>query len=141
MRGGANISFHESRLGLRQYPNHGPESALPEAVDRIFNGIDDPERKALYLPFCRQHYGRGAAACIRSFLTLDTSDALGHIPCPTLLVAAAKDILSGHDTITEIAALLPSAERVLLAEATHFGTCQAPQEFVAAVAAFLTTIS
>jgi pimeloyl-ACP methyl ester carboxylesterase len=120
---------------------HGPESALPEGVDRIFNGIDDPKRKARYLAFFRQLDGRCAAAYIRGFLTLDITDALGRMRCLTLLAAAANYTLSGHDTTTKIAVLPPGAEHVVFAGASHFGPYQAPQEFAATVAAFLAKIS
>ena len=99
--------------------------------------LDDTPRKNRYLDYFRRLDGRRYARSIRGFLTADVSDRIGRVECPVLLVPAAADKLSGHDTVAEIRQRLPHAQSVVLENAGHFGPYQAPQKFAAEVAGFV----
>src|SRR5262245_22933739 len=92
----------------------------PEFIEAIFqNATTNPHPQSI-AGFLRQ-----AEAC----LTHDALDRLGAIRCPTLVTAAAGDILIPAALCREVAARIPGAEFRLIENAGHVPFWEHPHHF------------
>lgn len=78
-----------------------------------------------------EHFFAGAAA------RYDVRGRLGEISLPALVIAGAYDWVCPPAASRRIAAGIPGAEHVLLANAGHFSFSEQPEPFLRAVRAFL----
>lgn len=79
-----------------------------------------------------QHFYTGDAA------KYDVRERLSEITVPTLVIAGAYDWVCPPAAARTIAAGIPNAEYLLVADAGHFVFSEQPERFTSAVAAFLT---
>lgn len=67
----------------------------------------------------------------------DHTDLLASIPCPTLVVTGAGDVLSPPEVMREMAAQIPGARTALIEHAGHLAPLEQPGDWNDAVATFL----
>lgn len=83
----------------------------------------------------------GAEAFIRQQTAImhriDSRPGLAAIRCPTLVVVGAEDALTPPDRATEIAAGIPRARQVVVADCGHLSTLEQPQAVTRALTEFL----
>jgi 3-oxoadipate enol-lactonase len=78
----------------------------------------------------------GYLGASRALQRLDYKRRLGEVPCPTLFLAGALDGVHPKE-MREMAALVPTAEFVELANAAHIANMEQPERFAEAVLRFL----
>lgn len=78
-----------------------------------------------------------AAALFTLMSRTDTTEGLGAIAVPTLVVVGEKDEITPPEAARALCAAIPGAERATIAGAGHFSNLENPTAFNAAVAAFL----
>jgi pimeloyl-ACP methyl ester carboxylesterase len=110
---------------------------LPGAVDKAF---EQQPRDARY----RSYYDRfaaqdplGYASSIRGILDADVTGDLQAIRCPTLVVAAAHDLLLPPQQARQVHELVTGAQYALMEDAAHFAPFQQPDIFSRLVLSFL----
>ncbi|MEP7457331.1 alpha/beta hydrolase [Phyllobacterium sp. SB3] len=115
----------------------GMQSLLPQAIENAFFGYYDTERCRLYEErFVRQKPENYALAAL-GVADGDISADFRSIVCPVLLVPGTNDRLFPAPHTREILNLLPNADVAEFPQGAHFIPYQQPQEFAAAVSAFL----
>ncbi|MDX6379529.1 MAG: hypothetical protein QOI57_553 [Rubrobacteraceae bacterium] len=70
----------------------------------------------------------------------DSTDLLGKINVPTLVVGGEQDALSTPEIMGEMAAKIPDSRHLTLSKAGHLSNLEAPEEFNAALKEFLAEI-
>ncbi|WUH88961.1 alpha/beta hydrolase [Streptomyces sp. NBC_00433] len=70
---------------------------------------------------------------------IDDRAALPALAVPTLVVAGRYDVICGPRWAEELHALIPGSRMVLLEDSGHLGHLEEPEEFAAAVSAFVHT--
>jgi 3-oxoadipate enol-lactonase len=80
---------------------------------------------------------KGYVAACHAVANVDWLDRLGHVQCPTLVIAGAQDmgapVAMAHAMVERIA----GAELVVLADAAHLSVAEQPVPFAQAVSGFL----
>lgn len=138
-RAGAGISAIAERFADR-LERDGLEAAGAEFVWGPGSGLDEAGAAWVRQGFL-EHRPLGLAAALRGFLAPlrpleERAPLLARLPCPTLVVAGARDAISGPPS-RRLAALLPRAELVTVPGAGHVVNLEAPDAFNAALARFL----
>jgi pimeloyl-ACP methyl ester carboxylesterase len=67
----------------------------------------------------------------------DSTDLLGEIKVPTLLIGGAEDVLSTPEIMQEMAKKIPNSHHLTLKAAGHLSNLEAPEEFNGALLRFL----
>jgi pimeloyl-ACP methyl ester carboxylesterase len=67
----------------------------------------------------------------------DSTDLLGDIQVPTLLIGGAEDVLSTPEIMEEMAKKIPNSRHLTLESAGHLSNLEAPEEFNGALLEFL----
>jgi len=67
----------------------------------------------------------------------DSTDLLGEIKVPTLLIGGAEDVLSTPEIMQEMAKKIPNSHHLTLKAAGHLSNLEAPEEFNGALLKFL----
>ena len=67
----------------------------------------------------------------------DSTDLLGSITCPTLLMVGEQDVLTPPQLAQEYATKIPGAQFVVIPYAGHLSNLEQPQAFLQAVSGFL----
>src|ERR687885_808240 len=70
----------------------------------------------------------------------DSTDLLGKIKVPTLVIGGAEDALSTPEIMGKMAEKIPDSRHLTLPEAGHLSNLEAPGEFNAALRAFLVEV-
>ena len=70
----------------------------------------------------------------------DSTELLGQIKVPTLVIGGAEDALSTPEVMGQMAAKIPASEHATLGGAGHLSNLEAPQRFNAALLEFLAKI-
>ena len=70
----------------------------------------------------------------------DSTELLGQIKVPTLVIGGAEDTLSTPEVMGQMAAKIPASEHTTLEDAGHLSNLEAPQRFNAALLEFLAKI-
>lgn len=68
---------------------------------------------------------------------IDSRPGLAQIRCPTLVVVGEQDVLTPPDRAAEIAAGIPNAQQLTVAECGHLSTLEQPQVLTRALSEFL----
>jgi 3-oxoadipate enol-lactonase len=81
---------------------------------------------------------QGIAAASRGMgQRADSTDLLGRIACPTLVIVGELDALTPPGVAQEYAAQIPGAQLVVITNAGHLSNLEQPEAFVQAVRGFL----
>lgn len=81
---------------------------------------------------------QGIAAASRGMaLRVDSTDLLGNITCPTLVLVGEHDVLIPAQVVQEYATKIPGAQFVVIPHAGHLSNLEQPQAFLQAVDRFL----
>lgn len=81
---------------------------------------------------------RGIALALRAMaLRADSTELLGDIAAPTLVIVGADDALTPPDEARRVQAAIPSARLVEIPDAGHIANLQQPEAFSLALADFL----
>lgn len=70
----------------------------------------------------------------------DSTEELGEIDVPTLVIAGEEDELSTPEVMEEMARKIPGSRYVTLPDAGHLSNLEAPEEFNAALSGFLAKV-
>jgi pimeloyl-ACP methyl ester carboxylesterase len=85
----------------------------------------------------------GAEAFVRQQTAImnrvDSRPGLAAIPCPTLVVVGADDVLTPPDRAAEMVAVIPGARRIVLPDCGHLSTLEQPEAVTRALVDFLST--
>ena len=114
----------------------GLEAIVDGALQRWFHEgfrAAHPEVVALWrsrVLACRE---AGYIACCEAISRIDTTARLPGIPCPTLVIAGELDAGTPPAFAERIAAGIPAARLVVLAEASHLSVLEQPAAFMACV--------
>jgi 3-oxoadipate enol-lactonase len=115
----------------------GMSALLPDAIENAFVGYATTSERGVYeARFIGQKPENYALAALGA-ATADITDDVRRITCPVLLVPGSNDRLFGPEHADEIAANNSRATILQFREGAHFIPYQQPQEFGAAVSAFL----
>jgi 3-oxoadipate enol-lactonase len=110
-------------------------------ADRLVPGLVSPAAPPEALQKARAVMGRVPEATYRAALRaiagFDRREALGRIAVPTLLLAAEHDRTAPPEVMQRMAARIPGAGYVCLAQAGHIANVEAPVAFNRAVLDFL----
>ena len=79
----------------------------------------------------------GYAGCCHALAALDLTDRLPQIACPTLVITGAEDVGTPPAMGERIAAAIPGAQYVQLAQAAHLSVIEQPVAFTLALRSFL----
>ena len=112
-------------LALREFPFY-------------FANFGEPERA--YLETLREEVPNADALLLFNreiFPVFDLRPDLGRIDAPTLVITGADDFITGPLGAEEIAAVIPGAEPVILADTGHFIFVEARERFREEVARWL----
>jgi 3-oxoadipate enol-lactonase len=115
----------------------GMTAVLPGAVDNAFFECPDEERRMAYARRFADQDPLSYAFAIEGMLEADISASLGHIACPTLIVAGEKDLLLPPEHAHSVHDSIPGSELVVIESGAHFIPYQRPEEFAALVSEFL----
>lgn len=115
----------------------GIDAILPGAVDKAFERQPRDERyRTYYERFASQDADRYASS-ILAVLDADVSRELQAVRCPTLVVAAAHDLLLPPQQAQLVHGLVSGAQFALMDDAAHFAPYQQSASFSALVLSFL----
>jgi pimeloyl-ACP methyl ester carboxylesterase len=85
----------------------------------------------------------GAEAFVRQQTAImtraDSRPGLAAIPCPTLVVVGADDVLTPPDRAAEMADAIPGARRIVVPDCGHLSPLEQPQAVTDALVAFLSS--
>ena len=81
---------------------------------------------------------QGIAAASRGMAQrADSTDLLGSITCPTLVMVGEQDVLTPPQLAQEYATKIPGAQFVVIPYAGHLSNLEQPQAFLQAISGFL----
>jgi pimeloyl-ACP methyl ester carboxylesterase len=83
----------------------------------------------------------GALSMLTAFANADLRAVLPTIAVPTLLIYSADDVRAPRGVAEALHAAIPGSQMILVPAAGHDVNLEAPQEYDAAVRAFLQTVS
>jgi 3-oxoadipate enol-lactonase len=115
----------------------GMAAILPGAVDKAFEQQPRDERYRGYLARFAAQDPQAYAASIDAILDADVTTDLRAVRCPTLVVAAAHDLLLPPAQARLVHGLVPHAQFALMEDAAHFAPFQRPEGFAGLVLSFL----
>jgi 3-oxoadipate enol-lactonase len=115
----------------------GMAAVLPGAVDKAFEQQPRGERYGRYLARFAAQDPQAYAASILAILDADVTRDLQAVRCPTLVVAAAHDLLLPPEQARLVHGLLPDAQFAMMEDAAHFACFQRPEGFSERVVSFL----
>lgn len=125
---GTRASWHERAALVRA---SGTAAVADAVVARWFTASYAAEHPGVVESW-REEVGstpaEGYAACCEALADLDLSGRLASITAPTLVVGGVHDPVASADLVAELAAGIPSARLVMLAEASHLAPLQLPDE-------------
>jgi 3-oxoadipate enol-lactonase len=85
---------------------------------------------------------QGIAAAARGLaLRADSTELLASIPCPTLVIVGAEDVITPPNVAQDYAAKIPGAQYVVIPKAGHLSNLEQPEMFVSVVSGFLGTLA
>jgi len=121
----------------------GGMTAVSEAVlGRWFTERFHAERPDVVDAFRTMLVGtpvEGYAACCEALAAFDVRARLGAIAVPTLVVTGGNDPVAPPESGDELAAAIPGATHVVVADAAHIANVEQPDAFTAALLAHLET--
>ena len=106
-----------------------PRLVAPRSRQELVDSVAATMTAAIRLP--------GYAYAAEAMAVTDHTDSLARIACPTLVVVGAEDAVCPPEESQAIAAAIPSARYVEIADAGHLANQEQPDSFNAAVEAFL----
>jgi len=119
-----------------------PEQARQLWHDQIPFHVADPtdplvaqlraDDRVVFRPEVLRHFAAGG-----EYGMADLRDALRSVHVPTLVLSGAHDRTTPAASAHELALILPDCEEVVLADSAHMLPYEQPQEFLAALCAFL----
>ena len=84
---------------------------------------------------------QGIAAASRGMAQrADSTDLLASIPCPTLVIVGAEDIVTPPSVAQDYAAKIMDAQYVVIPNAGHLSNLEQPETFVSVLSGFLRTL-
>lgn len=142
--GGKDETFKNEFLAHRLAPLDRGKT-MPEIAAELVQGLFGPnppaaarERAIASMAAIAPAAYRAALRCV---VTFNRAEELGRIACPTLVLAAEHDRLAPPKTLTRMAARIPGASYRCIAGAGHLANFEQPDQFDAALDAFLATLA
>ncbi|MFQ5937451.1 MAG: alpha/beta hydrolase, partial [Acidiferrobacterales bacterium] len=125
---------------IRTVETHGMEPLVEPTIETWFTG-----------PFCEQRRDvtdrvramlrttppQGYAGCCHAIPKINTTERLGAIRCPTLVIVGADDPRTPVAAARTIHEALPSSELAVLESASHLSNMEQPEAFNEAMVGFL----
>jgi 3-oxoadipate enol-lactonase len=137
--GAADIWAGRVRVATEQ----GMEPLVPPTLERWFTeGFrkSQPETVARIADMIRATPVAGYAGCCAALPKIDTTDRLGEIECPALVICGEQDMGTPLAMSQAIHAAMPGSELVVIPEAAHLSNLEQPQAFSAALERFLSRV-
>jgi 3-oxoadipate enol-lactonase len=121
----------------------GIESIADAVMGRYFHEQFRSEHAATVARFRRRVVGTdplGYMGCCHAVGTVDTTERLGGISAPTLVIAGELDQGTPVEMGRALADGIPGARLTILAQASHLGYVEQPQAFTRAVREFIAAL-
>jgi 3-oxoadipate enol-lactonase len=127
-----------------QAVQRGGTNAIADAVmDRYFHAgfrAAAPATVAAYRARLAATAPAGYIACCDAIAGVDTTQRLGRVQAPALVIAGELDQGTPVAMAQTLAAALPQARLTVLRDASHLSVIEQPEAFAAAVEEFLGTL-
>jgi pimeloyl-ACP methyl ester carboxylesterase len=129
---------------IQAVTEHGPGAILEQLMPRLV-GPTTLAGRAPVVQTVRDLAGRqsgeGLAAALKALRDRpDAGPGLPHIAVPTLVVVGDQDAITPPDKARTLAAAIPNARLVTIADAGHLSNLEHPEPFTAAVRGFLDSL-
>ncbi len=115
----------------------GMAAIMPGAVEKAFEQQPRDRRYQHYFKRFASQNAQAYASSVLGIIDADVSADLAAIRCPTLVVAAAHDLLLPPEQSRLVHGLIPRSEFAFLDDAAHFAPYQKPDQFADLVLTFL----
>jgi len=117
---------------------HGVSAVAEAALDRWFTANAPSSLRERFRAMLTGTPSEGYAGCCEALAEADLGDRLAAIEAPTLVVNGAEDPVAPPDAGARLAASIPGARHVTIAEAAHIASTEQPSTFTQHVLAHLT---
>jgi 3-oxoadipate enol-lactonase len=117
---------------------NGVAAIADAALDRWFTPLAPDSLRESFRAMLAGTPAEGYAGCCEALADLDLHDRLAGIEAPTLVVTGAGDPVAPPETGAQLAAAIPGARHITVADARHMTNAEQPTAFTEHVLAHLT---